>query len=179
MKVKKKDANDRDIRDLRQPGFICIDRLGNIFITEAAVRGVTQYSPLGQPQLRCEIFFFEQILTKGLPSFTFRYGLEPDSAGEDSVIKSAKGLAIDEESGQLYVVDSERNRILVFDAANGKYLRGIGKYGNRPGLLWIPVDISITSFEGGPAPLLFVSERLNCRLVAHMLSPISLFRFST
>ena len=92
----------------------------------------------------------------------YRYGHEPQNENEDSVVRSAKGLAIDEISGILFVVDSNRNRIVLFEIATGVFLRSIGRYGVGPGLFWIPVDIAMYRFETGPA-LLYVTERLNRR----------------
>ena len=41
------------IQNLRRPGFVCIDKLGNIFMTEIGVVGVTYLSPFGILVRRC------------------------------------------------------------------------------------------------------------------------------
>ena len=42
----------KEIRNLRQPSFICIDSVGNIFITEVGVAGASQFSSFGHHRMR-------------------------------------------------------------------------------------------------------------------------------
>jgi DNA-binding beta-propeller fold protein YncE len=106
------------------------------------------------------------------PDSKSRYGHDSDEfVLEDVLVRSAKGVALDETNGHLFVVDSDRNRIVVFDIASGSFVRSIGKYGSRPGQLWIPTDIAIFSEPNKPTgngngpggPQLVVTERLNRR----------------
>jgi DNA-binding beta-propeller fold protein YncE len=72
------------------------------------------------------------------------------------------GLAIDNENRFLYVVDSEANRLAVFDADNYKFLRYVGKPSDEnafPGTFDRPTNAAVDS-EGN----VYVTDTFNARV---------------
>jgi hypothetical protein len=81
-------------------------------------------------------------------------------------------VALDATGDLLFVVDSDRNRIVIFEIASGSFVRSLGQYGSHPGQLWIPTDIAVFWDPSQPAvngnrprdsQLVVVTERLNRR----------------
>lgn len=86
--------------------------------------------------------------TNGSPLWSFGEG----------VIEGPAGMAINEELGLLYVVDTRAHDIKVFNL-NGDFLFTIGKRGSGKGEFNFPVDIDITS-KGE----LVVTDAMNARV---------------
>src|SRR5208283_1689631 len=83
--------------------------------------------------------------------------------GADVLISPA-GLAIDRENRFLYVVDTQRDQVLVFDADNYKFLRSIGTTGKKheltdAGNFSLPTNAAVDA-DGN----LYVTDTLNNRV---------------
>ncbi len=77
----------------------------------------------------------------GSLAMVFTVGKEDGESHE--VFSNVPGIAFDGD-GNLYVVDRDEGRILVF-ANDGRFLRQIGRHGEGPGELRIPLSVAITS----------------------------------
>jgi DNA-binding beta-propeller fold protein YncE len=115
---------------------LAMDDNDRLFVADAKLRRVTVISPKGQ---------------------------EEDSFGHD-VMLSPAGLAIDHENRFLYVVDSQLDQVLVYDADSFKLLRRIGTTGKKhtlvdPGNFSLPTHCAVDA-DGN----LYVTDTLNNRV---------------
>lgn len=81
-----------------------------------------------------------------------------------SVLTDPGGVAIDRENRFLYVVDTAKDQVLVFDADNYKLLRSIGTTGKKhtltdPGNFSLPTNVAVDS-DGN----VYVTDTLNNRV---------------
>jgi DNA-binding beta-propeller fold protein YncE len=116
---------------------LAIDRNDRLFVTDADLRSVTVIAPTGDR----EAIFGGQYLAR------------------------PAGAAMDSERGLLYVADTERECIAVFEADTYKYLRCIGapskvKGNNQPGTLSKPTNVAVGEADGA----VYVSDTLNGRI---------------
>ena len=77
---------------------------------------------------------------EGRPQDVFRVG--ENEAREEEQFARISGTAFD-DADNLYVLDSQNNRVTVFDAS-GKFVRLIGRKGEGPGELGFPLGLAVT-----------------------------------
>lgn len=76
---------------------------------------------------------------QGAPEDVFRVGVE--EGNETEVFSNIAGVGFD-DAGNLFVLDRDNGRILVFDAS-GKYVRTVGSRGQGPGEFTFPVGLAV------------------------------------
>ena len=94
--------------------------------------------------------------------FSAKHQLETEFGAKDLV--DPGGIAIDKENRFVYVVDTQRDQVLVFDADNYKLLRTIGTAGKKhqstePGDFALPTHVAVDE-EGD----VYVTDTLNDRV---------------
>jgi sugar lactone lactonase YvrE len=140
------------VSGLRRPNFACVDRDGNVYVTETGELGVLLISPHGDSRRRIGD------AAKPVP------GQAASSRTAYARIQGGKGIAVDDlphATGQrrLFVADSVANKVFVVDADSGALLSEFGGYGSKPGMLHHPMGLCITWRN-----TVLVSERLNRRV---------------
>lgn len=86
------------------------------------------------------------------------------SIGDNELLERPSGVAVSPDGSKVYVVDtggvgSDKHRVVVFDARDGKHLGFIGKRGNGPGEFNLPIGAAF-----GPDGLLYVVDGGNFRV---------------
>jgi len=79
--------------------------------------------------------------------------------GGKDILSTPSGLAFNNSTQQLYVVDAKKNQVLVFNK-QGKLEFTIGEQGNEPGKFSFPTNISLNAENS----LLFVADSMNFRV---------------
>ncbi|MFO1281109.1 MAG: 6-bladed beta-propeller [Burkholderiales bacterium] len=123
--------------ELRQPFGIDVDGAGNVYVVDGSLRQVLVYDAAG------------------------RYLRRFSEAGE---LRRPGGIAVDPAGSRVYVVDAggvdtDRHRVVVFDARSGARLFEFGTRGAAPGEFNLPRDVAIS-----PAGELFVVDGGNFRV---------------
>jgi hypothetical protein len=144
------------VTGLRRPNFACVDRDGNMYITETGELGVLLVSPHGDSRRRIGD------AAKPAP------GQAAHAKKVYARIQGGKGIAVDDlpcavgsrrRQRRLFVADSVANKVFVMDAETGELLLEFGCYGSKPGMLHHPMGLCITWRR-----TVLVSERLNRRV---------------
>jgi DNA-binding beta-propeller fold protein YncE len=78
-------------------------------------------------------------------------------------LHTPQGVAVDPETGNLWVTDTSFNRLVEF-ASNGTFIQAYGKAGSGPGQFNNPTHIEI---DGG---LLYVADTWNDRIQVFSIS---------
>jgi len=111
-------AGKRD-EQLYKPSHINIDKVGNIYVTDA---------------FNFKVKKFDQNF-----KFVKSYGFHGDSVG---AFARPKGLAVDRDN-HMYVVDSAFENVQIFDAETSRILLFFGGGGAGPGKMYLPAGIHI------------------------------------
>jgi DNA-binding beta-propeller fold protein YncE len=151
---------------LTEPLGIAVSRNGNIFVTDIAARKVFVYSPDGTfvaaigganafeapngiaiDDALGRVYVVDskkhRVSVYSLDGFSALSVIGSRGVGKDGRFNFPTNAAVDSR-GDLYVVDTGNFRVQVFDK-NGKYVRSIGKPGNRPGFFARPKGIAVDS----------------------------------
>jgi len=75
-------------------------------------------------------------------NFLFKWGSQGTGDGQFSGPRGALGIAVDENTGYVYVADTEAHRIQKFDK-NGGFIKKWGQEGNKPGDIKFPRDVEV------------------------------------
>lgn len=166
---------------LVQPNGVVVDRAGNIYVADAYVGAVFIFHPqsrtvtmiahgrdahfkaiTGLAMDDSDRLFVADVQAKQVLVFDPSHKLEA-TFGLDR-FSQPTGLAIDPENRFLYVVDSKKECVFVYDADNYKYLRTVGgpqkKPGDEdPGAFTRPTNAAVDG-EGN----LYVADTLNNRI---------------
>lgn len=135
---------------LRAPVRMALDADGNYYVADSRSGGVLKYDRFGalQQTIRTssapQAVAFSQdgklLVSQG--SFVAILNLDGSEAGRlDAVFKFANGIAVDDVTGFIYVVDSSAHLVRVFTAA-GAYVKAIGAPGKANGQFSMPTGIS-------------------------------------
>lgn len=94
----------------------------------------------------------------------FSKDLKLESYFGDSQLKTPTGVAVDAENRLVYVVDTEKQEVEVFDADTFKYLRAIGRPmkdlgDDAPGAMAKPTNVAVDANA-----LVYVADTLNNRI---------------
>jgi DNA-binding beta-propeller fold protein YncE len=87
--------------------------------------------------------------------FLFSFG---EKGGDRGKLARARGIAVDESKGRIYVSDYLRHTVLVYDIT-GRWLYEIGNKGSKPGDFFYPSAVGVNK-QG----LLFVADTFNHRV---------------
>ncbi|WP_457641879.1 6-bladed beta-propeller [Persephonella sp.] len=127
---------DKPMGKLRIPVGIEIDKEGYVYVSDAKQQRVFVYDLKGK-----------LITTIG----------DPDGAGK--LLRPA-GIALNEKSGRLYVVDVLDHRVKVYSVKDGKFLFAFGKRGKKEGEFNFPTNIALDRRNGNIA----VVDTMNFRV---------------
>lgn len=117
------DLEKKEVRPLKtdaqgamnNPLEIRLDRQGRFFVSDSERKEVLVLSPEGKTLM---------------------------ALGKKEEIGRPTGLALDEARNRLYVADTTKHRVLVYDLA-GNYLHAFGERGAEPGQLNYPVNLAV------------------------------------
>ena len=135
---------------LRAPVRMVLDAEGNYYVTDPRNSGVIKFNQYGVP--------IKSIRTAGVPQGvaiaqdgkllvsqgTFVAILNDDGSEAGmlpAVFKFANGIAVDDVTGYIYVVDSSAHQVLVF-TASGAFVKSFGSRGTANGLFSMPTGIT-------------------------------------
>ena len=121
------------------PYGIDVDTKGNVWLADRANDRVQEFDSKGN-------FILKFGSENGVPS------------AEEGKFDNPRHVAVSKDRKYVYVADSKNDRISQFDI-NGKYIKSIGKLGNKSGEFNLPTTIEIDS-KGN----FFVNERGNERI---------------
>ena len=117
---------------LSKPVGVAVEEDGTVFVADATANRVFAYAPDGTSTL---------------------------AIGGDDALKAPSGIAIDRTRHRLYVADSTRHDIVVYDTANGARVRTLGARGSEPGQFNFPTNLFVDR-----AGQLYVADTLNFRV---------------
>jgi DNA-binding beta-propeller fold protein YncE len=120
------------LRGLYKPIGVVTDSTGRIFVSDSQSDRVHVVNPDGTPQKP----------------------LKPEKP-----FKQPTGLALDEEQQRLYVVDTHRHNVQVFDLETLEPIQTIGRRGNNEGEFNFPSNVAV-----GPNGRLYVVDTMNGRV---------------
>jgi DNA-binding beta-propeller fold protein YncE len=116
---------------LESPVGVAVDAQGRIYVSDSVHRKVFRYGPKGEWE---------------------------DHLGSESDLVRPTGLAIDDDRGLLYVVDTQDHRIVAYDM-DGRRVRKIGRRGHGDGEFNYPVAVAV-----GPEGRIYVTDSMNFRV---------------
>ena len=117
---------------ISKPVGVAVDDSGTAFVADATLKRVFGYAPDGQLAI---------------------------AIGHEGELQNPSGLAIDRQRRQLYVADAKKHQVLCYSAADGRFIRAIGKRGVEHGEFNFPTNLTVDR-EGR----LYVADTLNFRI---------------
>jgi DNA-binding beta-propeller fold protein YncE len=168
---------DQHVERLMKPYGVAAARDGRVFVTDTAARRVFVFDPTR----RAVGFIGEKgagkivkpvgvavddsgtaFVADATLKRVFGYGPDGELAiaiGHDGELQNPSGLAIDRERRQLYVADAKKHQVLCYSAADGSFIRAIGKRGVEQGEFNFPTNLTVDR-DGQ----LYVADTLNFRI---------------
>ncbi|MDI3480875.1 MAG: hypothetical protein PWQ97_530 [Tepidanaerobacteraceae bacterium] len=131
--------------EVSAPGPVTTDSEGNIYILLPEQAKVVKFSGEG-----------EKVLEFGKPGTGNGEFFLENGEGE---MQGPDGIAVDEQSGRIYVSDTAAHRIQVFDSS-GIFIKSIGRFGTDENGLYYPRDLAVDK-DG----FLWVADSGNHRVV--------------
>ncbi|RJQ46476.1 MAG: 6-bladed beta-propeller [Nitrospiraceae bacterium] len=123
------------------PIDIAIDRRGNIYVSDSKVASVKVFADQGR-------------------TFVTEFGSE--------ILSRPTGLAVNDSTGELLVIDTTNSEILRYDLNTYKFMGKIGREGNAPGTFHYPTNMFVAK-NGN----ILVTDSLNFRI--QIFSPDGIF----
>jgi DNA-binding beta-propeller fold protein YncE len=112
--------------EFKNPQFAAIDGSGDVWVTELHNYCVQEFSESG--------------------TLIRAVGSTGTGNGECSY---PEGVAINQATGDVYVVDTDNDRVEEFSTANGEFIRAFGSKGSGPGQFENPIGIAVEPGAGG------------------------------
>ena len=171
-------ARQRNPNGFVKPFGVAVDGFGRIIVADTVQASVVvmdparrQFVPIGESTSQAlfsmpigvavdaanNIYVGDNGLKRVLvfgPDLAFRTAI---GGGDEMVAPS--GLAIDQARGRLYVVDSRKHVLFVYEAATGKLQARIGKRGAGDAEFNMPTAVAV-----GPDGLVYVTDTMNYRV---------------
>jgi len=175
-----KDAQSKVGFQLMRPYGVAADSKGNIYAADQAVGAIFIFPKDGQIQLikngeharlpmmnglavdDDDRLFVTDVKLHHVLVFSAKH--EPEAVFGGDVLVSPAGIALDTTNRFVYVVDTQQDQVLVFDADKYTLLRRIGTAGKRhtltdPGNFSLPTNVAVDK-EGN----VYVTDTLNNRV---------------
>lgn len=176
---------------LSKPYGVFSNSTGKIFVTDAKAKVVvfdlanksiayigqsgpgTLKMPMGITADQQGNVYVSDILDKKIVMFDIN-GQYIRAFGGQEILDSPAGLAFDDRSKLLYVVDVKKHQIIVFNP-DGQVESRIGQNGVKPGEFNYPTNISLDEKNG----LLYVADTLNFRVQGFKLDGTPVINFGS
>jgi len=162
-------------QDLQYPGRVAVNGGGGIYVTDQASDAVIEFAaggayvatysvpgPVGIAVGGAGIYVSHSDGTVGVYDATFA-PIAPVLLDPGVVTMTApNGIAVDDLAGEVYVVDSAENMVMVFEAAGGTLVRAWGAQGSGMGEFQTPQSVALDI--NLPVPHVIVTDTDNFRL---------------
>jgi len=117
---------------LVKPTGIAVESDGRVFVADSTLRRVLAYDPSGSLSM---------------------------AIGQEAEFENPTGLAVDQASHRLYVVDTARHTVRCYSTVDGAFVRTIGSRGTEPGAFNFPTNLFVDRLGR-----LYVTDTMNFRL---------------
>ena len=140
----------------RQAVFVFDEKLGKLDIWQEAHENYNFVSPVGVAIARNGDVLVSDTELKRIVRLDAKSGQPKGDFGFED-LERPTGLAVDPDSGRVFVADTNGHNIKVYDETD-KLVQTIGQLGNKPGEFNAPTDLA---FVGGR---LYVTDTFNARV---------------